>query len=145
MLARHFIKRCMAYILFKIVSHRQKLPNRDVLNSFKKKYTNASYVSWKAVHGHIWAAFFLRENRELKAYFKEDGSWIKTWVQIPLGNVPKRVSTGLYNSASNHSYKATFRVDTPQGIYYEFRTSNLHPREIARFDIYGKLVEKSTF
>jgi hypothetical protein len=142
MWAKRFIKCCIASLLFKIVNHRQQLPNDEVIDSFKKKYPTARYVTWKAVQGTIWVASFLRDHREQKAFFKEDGRWLKTWTPIPLGNVPKNIRHGFYQDASCLAYKMSFLLDTPQGMYYEFRTDALQCPEIMRFDIHGKLVEK---
>jgi hypothetical protein len=143
MWAKRFIKGCMASFLYKIVNHWQPLPNVAVMLSFKKKYPTARYVTWKALQGSIWVASFMRDHREQKAFFKKDGKWLKTSTPIPLGNVPKIISQGLYRDATYLAYKMTFLLDTPHGRYYEFRTDAPHYQEIMRFDVHGKLVKKS--
>lgn len=62
-------------------------PPADVETTFNQMYPSATRVEWEKEHGRYEAEFYI-ENAEKEAFFKADGTWIRTKTEINPADAP---------------------------------------------------------
>lgn len=141
--AKRMLQHSLASLMFAVVGCQQKLPNDGILKSFKEKFAEAKYATWKHMEGSIWEAAFLWNDKERTALFEENGEWLKTCTYLPLGTVPRVVKESYRKANTSNGLAKIFQVDTPKGIFYEFQMNESHAAFKIRYDAQGKIVENS--
>ncbi|MDI3318600.1 hypothetical protein [Pinibacter soli] len=75
--------------------------NQKILNSFKKDFSTAINVQWKALEETVYQAEFSYNGELFNAYYNEDGELIGSARFINKGNMPLLISKSLQEKYGN--------------------------------------------
>ena len=101
-------------------------PSSSVLDRFENMYPGAWDVEWER-EGIYWEVSFdtgsYPNQTEHTAWFKSDGTWVRTETDIHVSAVPDAIKGFLQNSEYASALLEDNEVDyiqTPDGNYYQF-------------------------
>jgi len=75
--------------------------NQKILNSFKKDFSTAVNVQWKALEETVYEAEFTYNGDQFNAYYNEDGELIGSARYISKANMPLLISKSLQEKYGN--------------------------------------------
>ena len=101
-------------------------PSDNVLSRFEKMYPNAYDIEWE-LEGIYWEVSFDTGSypnvKEHTAWFKADGTWLRTETELHVSAVPDAIKQYLqaseYGSALLQDTEIDY-VQTPEGNFYQF-------------------------
>lgn len=94
-------------------------PPEAVTKSFQKMYPQVTNVKWGKGNIH-WEAMFTVNNEHTTAEFGEDGKWVKTEAQIPVSQLPDKISSAIKSANPGVEILRTQKLDSAQdGTRYE--------------------------
>ena len=101
-------------------------PSDNVLTRFDKMYPNAYNIEWE-IEGVYWEVSFETGSypnvKEHTAWFRADGTWVRTETDLLISAVPEEIKQYLqaseYASALLQDTEIDY-VQTPDGNYYQF-------------------------
>lgn len=93
--------------------------NKEVENTFKTMYSDATRVEWEK-KSEYWIADFWQNNKEMEAWFYPSGIWYRTETDIHFEELPEVVRTTF--STSEYQTWHVEDVDKfdhkDQGVFY---------------------------
>ena len=119
----------------------------DVTQSFSSEYPSAKISSW-ALEGEQYVANFKDDGSNGKAYFTNDGTWIKTTYEIPTSEIPLSISKYVTENYPNYEISVCNLREMPKvntHYYLEVRFPEVGGKEepsILTFDYVGNLLNR---
>ncbi len=92
--------------------------NGEVVNTvFEQMYPGVPVKEWELEHG-LYKAEFLNEGKPAEAWFKTDGTWVKTETDWTFAEVPDAVKAYLAEHYASLRVDDVDWVETPSGSYF---------------------------
>lgn len=91
----------------------------NVVNTFNTMYPNAIHVEWDR-EGVLYEAEFIMNGSEYSALFQNDGTWVRTEMDVNLRNspLPEAVSSYISSNYSGWTIDDVDFIQTPADEYY---------------------------
>ena len=101
-----------------------------VLDAFKAKY-NATLVQWEKENGGLYKAEFRDEKgREVEAYFKKDGDWVKTETDLYLTDLPENIKSVVDTNWPDWAIDDVDFIELPDYNFYLIELEKLNSRDL---------------
>lgn len=119
----------------------------DVTQSFLSEYPSAKISSW-ALEDNQYVANFKDDGSLGKAYFKNDGTWLKTTYDIPTSEIPLSISKYVTDNYPNYEISVCNLREMPKTsthYYLEVRFPEVGGKDlpsILTFDYVGNLIKR---
>lgn len=119
----------------------------DVSQSFSMEYPNAKITGW-SLEDNNYVASFKDDGSDGKAYFTNDGTWLKTIYPIPTTEVPLSISTYVTSNYPNYEISVCNLREMPKvGTHYylEVRFPEVGSKDepsVLTFNYVGNLIER---
>ncbi|MBQ7735005.1 MAG: PepSY-like domain-containing protein [Bacteroidales bacterium] len=119
----------------------------DVTQSFTSEYPSAKLSSW-ALEGDQYVAIFKDDGSNGKAYFTNDGTWVKTTYDIPTSEIPLSISKYVTENYPNYEISVCNLREMPKvntHYYLEVRFPEVGGKEepsVLTFDYVGNLLNR---
>ncbi len=91
-----------------------------VISAFQTKYPAAVRVKWEK-EGELYEAEFLLKNERYDAYFKADGTWVYTEIELStqIGTLPQAIQNHINTNYAGWRIDDVELVQTPTSEYYK--------------------------
>ncbi|MCK9339331.1 MAG: PepSY-like domain-containing protein [Bacteroidales bacterium] len=129
----------------------QKLKPDDVpgsiSQSFASEYPSAKLMSW-SLENETYVASFKDDGSDGKAFFKNDGTWIKTTYDIPKTEIPSNIMDYVTKNYPNYEISVCNLQETPTvrtHYYLEVRFPEVGSKDtpsILTFNYIGELLKR---
>lgn len=127
---RFFILIALSLLAFVVIACEAKddaKPPVSVQKEFDKMFPDATDVRWER-DGQSWEATFMSAkgsmNKEYKAWYNADGSWIRTETEVLISSIPKPILAYLMSdpdyASSSFVDEDVYYIQTPSGDFYRF-------------------------
>ena len=107
---------------FTVAGVAQKAP-QQVKEALSEKYPDAAFVEWDYNNDNDeiqgYEAEFILNGQEYNAFFKEEGSWIQTEIEISRKNVPEAIVSTLKSDYDKLRVDGVYKVQSPEDIQYK--------------------------
>ena len=119
----------------------------DVTQSFSSEYPSAKISSW-VLEDNQYVATFKDDGSIGKAYFKNDGTWVKTTYDIPTSEIPLSISKFVTEHYPNYEISVCHLRELPKTnthYYLEVRYPEVGGKElpsVLTFDYVGNLIKQ---
>lgn len=119
----------------------------DVTQSFSSEYPSAKLSSWM-LEGEQYVANFKDDGSNGKAYFTNDGTWVKTTYEIPTSEIPLSISKYVTENYPNYEISVCNLREMPKvntHYYLEVRFPEVGGKEepsVLTFDYVGNLLNR---
>ena len=119
----------------------------DVTQSFTSEYPSAKLSSW-ALEGDQYVANFKDDGSNGKAYFTNDGTWVKTTYDIPTSEIPLSISKYVTENYPNYEISVCNLREMPKvntHYYLEVRFPEVGGKDepsVLTFNYVGNLLER---
>ena len=119
----------------------------DVTQSFSSEYPSAKITSWMLA-GDQYVANFKDDGSLGKAFFKNDGTWVKTTYDIPTSEIPLSISKYVTDNYPNYEISVCLLRELPSTkthYYLEVRYPEVGGKEdpsVLTFDYVGNLIKR---
>ena len=95
-------------------------PPVKVTKAFANKFSNAKNVKWGKENLKEWEAEFLLNGVKMSANFGNDGSWVETESEIPIGELPAAVAASIKSHHAGWEIVHAYRIESAaKGTFYE--------------------------
>ncbi len=121
---------------------KEDLVPESVLNAYHEKYKKRHVRTWYEEE-HGYSCVFEKGDAKPQAYFKTDGTWIKTTLKIKESAVSGQVKKAIRNTQWSE-WKTTerFRVETPESPkLFELHMKKGKETKVLVFDPTGKALD----
>ena len=96
------------------------VPPAKVTNAFNAKFAHAANVKWAKENAKEWEAEFTIDGVKMSANFANDGSWVETETEIPIGDLPSAVASSIKRSHAGWTVTHSYRIESAsKGTFYE--------------------------
>ena len=119
----------------------------DVTQSFLSEYPSAKISSW-VLEGDQYVANFKDDGSVGKAYFKNDGTWIRSTYDIPTSEIPLSISKYVTDNYPNYEISVCHLRELPKTnthYYLEVRFPEVGGKDlpsVLTFDYAGNLMKR---
>ncbi len=119
----------------------------DVTQSFSSEYPSAKISSWM-LENDQYVANFKDDGANGKAYFKNDGTWVKTTYDIPTSEIPLSISKFVTENYPNYEISVCHLRELPKTsthYYLEVRFPEVGGKDlpsVLTFDYVGNLIKQ---
>lgn len=122
------------------ISQNTKAP-QQVKDAFKQKFPDAKNVSWEMEEGE-WEAEFKKDTDSYSATFSEEGKWKETEKEITEKQVPETPMKALKAKYGDAEIEEISRVESEDGISYEFEIEQNEQVTEVLIDANGKILKE---
>ena len=136
---------------FSLTLNAQKLKTDDVpgdvTQSFSSEYPDAKISSW-VLEDNQYVANFKDDGSIGKAFFKNDGTWLKTTYDIPTSEIPLSISKYVTENYPNYEISVCNLREMPKvntHYYLEVRFPEVGGKDlpsVLTFDYVGNLIKR---
>ena len=88
-----------------------------VMQTFSARFANTE-ATWEKEDKQYKAEFWLN-GRETEAWFRPDGTWVRTETDVLITELPAAVTTYVTENYPDYVIDDADRVETPDNTYYE--------------------------
>ncbi len=81
-----------------------------------RRHPKASAITWISGEEH-YIAEFQEGDRKMKAYYTQEGQWVKTLMEIDISEVPKKIMEKIGEEYKVIGAEKVVSSDSPQGNY----------------------------
>lgn len=116
-----------------------------VQNAFKAKYPNVKPTKWEwKSDKNAYEADFMKDGKNMEAFFSPDGKWMKTKHDITKAQLPAAVSKAIMASEfSTWTMEDFAEIETPdKGKMYKVEVKKGTQKYDLKYDATGKQLEK---
>ena len=93
------------------------LTDEAVVQTFLQMYPGVLVTEWELDLG-LYKADFLKDGKPAEAWFKPDGTWVKTETDLLLSELPQAVKDYIGEHYVAYRVDDVEWVETPDGSYY---------------------------
>ena len=136
---------------FSLTLNAQKLKTddvpSDVTQSFSSEYPSAKIISW-VLEENNYVANFRDDGSNGKAFFSNDGTWVKTTYDIPTSEIPLSISKYVTENYPNYEISVCNLREMPKvntHYYLEVRFPEVGGKDapsVLTFDYVGNLLKR---
>lgn len=112
----------------------------QVSTGFLNRNPEIEHAKWSQ-DGENYAATFEKEGTTIRSEYNYDGTWIGDFTVIEKSEVPSAVIQQVEHDYQNKNIEDIYKVETEDGVLYQFSLSNGADENIVRFDNEGNQVE----
>ena len=119
----------------------------DVTQSFSSEYPSAKIISW-VLEENNYVANFRDDGSNGKAFFSNDGTWVKTTYDIPTSEIPLSISKYVTENYPNYEISVCNLREMPKvntHYYLEVRFPEVGGKDapsVLTFDYVGNLLKR---
>lgn len=95
-----------------------KVVDEAVQITFQQLYPNTPVSAWEVEMG-LYKADFVLNNSHAEAWFKPDGTWVKTETDVLPADLPLEVKDFVSQNYPNFYVEEADWIDTPDRSFYE--------------------------
>lgn len=89
-----------------------------VQDAFNQRYPNTSIEGWEGEIG-LFKAEFRNGTQEAEAWFKPDGTWVRTETDVPVNDLPQTVRDFVAANYPGYRIDDADYLESPEGNFYE--------------------------
>jgi len=112
----------------------------QVSTGFLNRNPEIKHANW-AQDGENYIVTYEREGETMLSKYNYDGTWTGDFSPIEKDDVPDAVSQQLERDYQEHQIEEAFKVETEEGVHYQFVVSDETGENSIRFDAEGNQVE----
>lgn len=140
---KKYVGTLLLFLFFAAITNAQKISPKNVpspvSSSLKKKYPDASKVTWEKEKGNYEANWGGREGEDHSVQFSADGTFIEQVNAIPVSGLPASVHTYVQQHYKGAKITEAGKVTDAQGkTFYE---AELQHKDLL-FDEKGNFIKK---
>ena len=139
---KYFMLTGLVLFLFTMSTSCQTMAPKEVSDSFKQKYPEATDVEWEK-EGDEWDVEFMLGEDEYEAVFTEAGEWIETEMEVEHADVPAEVFKTLHLNYDEFEIEEIEWMDSPDFKGYEVEVEIEEGEEDVLWEVY--ILEDGTF
>ncbi|WP_268036196.1 PepSY-like domain-containing protein [Algoriphagus sp. PAP.12] len=113
-----------------------------VKEAFGSRFPEAKNVEWGRENEEEWEAEFSLEGHEYSSNFSNSGDWLETETEVAIDEIPADIINLLNQEFTDYDLEFSERVESPEGIAYEFGIEVDEDEYEVLIDSRGKIEKK---
>jgi uncharacterized protein YxeA len=112
----------------------------QVSSEFQINNPEVKHATWTQ-NGENYVATFESEGAVVRSEYNYDGTWIGNFHPVDEAEIPAAVKKQLDKNYQGQQIEEAYKVETQEGIHYQFSVSDGEQENYIRFDPDGNQVE----